>query len=552
MKRIILGVLVLACLALIVFHAQEPMLYTAENTSSIGEVDLSVAEKMDSKKAEAVMPLLQDLLGQGGTVVLSVKVKDWESAQEELEEYAEMTRSMDNLVLSLDLSETDLDEFRKKSQENRDALTSLVNGTARLDHLKQLEITYRDSDDPSKYYSVVYEEEALREELQSSYKTYAGNSPALTTIGDHYEADTADLKQSVEDYGEIVEKETGGKAPAPGPGIPPPQIGIALAPAEAVYGDVVRWHGRLGSGEVDVAVESYLDSRLFATTATGADGKYAVSCRIEKVRAGPHLVYVQAGRAVSDLVPFTVLTSPSNLSLGVTVEDEVATCTGNLTANERGVRGAGVRIIVDDAVAARPVTGENGTYEAAVPLEAGEHRIRAEFTAEGYPLDPSSSEEIRVQIGFAPFSPANLIPIAGGVVVGLLAGAVFLRWSRRQPEAAQDREIAHSQGEPIMTAEETAIRDVQIPIEPQTPAEAAFRLWNDLADAAGIEYGVKNARAHTPRELVQALKETPGAESAGAFVKIYERIRYAGGECTWDEVEELERLLGAFRGSRAP
>ncbi|QSZ67850.1 DUF4129 domain-containing protein [Methanofollis aquaemaris] len=547
MKRILLGVLIVACLALVAFHAQEPMLYTAENTSSIGEVDLSVAEKMDPKKAETVMPLLEEILGQGGPVVLSVKVKDWESAQKELEEYAEMTRSMDNLVLSLDLSGTDINEFREKSRENRDALETLVNGTARLDHLKQLEVTYRDSDNPSMYYSVIYEEEAIKKQLQESYKTYSGHSDDLSAIGEKYETDTAKLKDSVETYGEIVGGLDNGTSR---PGIPAPGIGISLAPTEAKFGDLVRWHGTLGTRTEGTEIESYLDSRPYETTVTGAGGEYAFSYPIEKTRAGPHLVYVQSDRSASDLVPFSVLTSPSNLSLQVTAEDEVVTCTGTLTANGRGVDGARVQVIVDNAVVARPVTGKEGDYEVEVSLKAGEHRLRAEFTGEEYPLWPSSSEEIPVQTGSSPFSPRNLMTIGGGLAIGLLAGVVFLRWSRRRPDVAPD--TAHRDEEISVTAEETATGEVQAPTIPQTPEEAAARLWIDLADAAGIEYDVKNPRSQTPRELVKALKYTPGAESAGAFVKLYERIRYAGDRCTWEEVEELERLLGVFRGSRVP
>ena len=83
---------------------------------------------MNADKAESVLPLMQDLLSQSGTIVLSVKVKDWESAQRDLERYAEMTQSMSNLVDSLDLSETDVQDFTIRSREHVEAPRNLVLG----------------------------------------------------------------------------------------------------------------------------------------------------------------------------------------------------------------------------------------------------------------------------------------------------------------------------------------------------------------------------------------------------------------------------------------
>ncbi|MBP2144553.1 hypothetical protein J2129_000007 [Methanofollis sp. W23] len=543
MKRMLLGVLAVVCLALVLFHAQQPLLYAAENISSEGEVDLSVAEPMDPKKGEAVLPLLQDLLGQGEHVVLSVKVKDWESAQRELDEYAEMTRSMDNLVVSLDLSETDLDEFRQKSRENQGALETLVNGTERLDHLKELEITYRDSDDPSRYYSVVYEGETLKKHLDESYTTYASGSRGLAEIGERYEAETEGTKRSVETFREVVEETTGFEQ---GPGEPGSQISIALDPAEAAYGEVVRWHGTLTSQEAGAALKTYLDSSLYASGTTGEGGDYGFSYEVGKIRAGTHLVYVSSGRLVSDLVSFTVGPSPSRLSLQATVEGERGVCQGRLTCGDLGVAGAGVHLIADGEVVATGVTGDEGEYEIETVLAPGEHLLQAEFTGEGFPLEHSASEKVTLRVSPSLLSSQTLLTAGGALAVGVLAGAVFLRWSRRgRRQDEEEREIILPVETVVGDDEEEEEEEIPEAPAPATPEEAAGRLWGDLARSAGT-------KAQTPRELAEALKESPAAESVRAFVRLYERVRYAGDRCTWDEVRTLEGLLKEIKDSRVP
>jgi len=205
--HLLLAGLAALCIVLLAAQAASPMLWTAADAAStVAERDLSVAAKMNADKADSVLPLMQDLLSQSGTIVLSVKVKDWESAQRDLERYAEMTQSMSNLVVSLDLSETDVQDFSSRSRENVEALRTLVNGTQRFEEIKELQIEYRNKDDPGKLYSIIYEGEALRDELSQAYTSYAGQKEQLTDIGRKYEADTTAYEESVDGYKEIVEE----------------------------------------------------------------------------------------------------------------------------------------------------------------------------------------------------------------------------------------------------------------------------------------------------------------------------------------------------------
>lgn len=518
---ILAALLVLLCVGLLAVQAQDPLLWTAEGTENPAEADLSVADKIDAKSAESLLPLMQEMLGQGSTVVLSVQVKDWESAEKDLKEYSEMTRSMDSLVVKLDLTGTDIDEFRKKSRENLQSLTTLVNGTARLEEIR---VEYRDEKDPGKLYSLVYEGEALKKDLQGAATTYERASERTVEIGEKYEADTSAQEESVRDFRAIVGEET--KGGGAGVSLPPPALSLAIEPTEAKFGDLITLKGAAPAGRT---VEAFVDSRPAGRAQS--TGAYTIDYRIERGRAGPHLAYVQAGDAVSELVEFTVLTSPAELTLAA---NESAVW-GALTANGRGVAGARVALLVDGAEATGLTTGEGGRYEENISLTEGRHTLQALFSGEGFPLDAAESPEVVVEKGG--------LPTAGVALLLILLGGGVVLYSRRREEEAPPARAERLETPPPEEEDE----DIPLTVAGLPPEEAAVALWQGLADAAERRYGVKNARSKTPREVAAALAETPAQEPAEAFSMLYEAVRYAGLPCGENEVAHLEALYRAVR-----
>ncbi|HPZ38969.1 MAG TPA: hypothetical protein PLP36_09385, partial [Candidatus Methanoculleus thermohydrogenotrophicum] len=131
-----------ALVALIVLaaHATNPVLYAAENISTAAHADPSTIERRSPGDAAAVIPLMDELLGGTGTLALTIKVKDYESAERDLARYSELSGQFSNLVVKLDLSETDIGEFQRKTRENQEMLAALLNDSQRLDELQSLEI----------------------------------------------------------------------------------------------------------------------------------------------------------------------------------------------------------------------------------------------------------------------------------------------------------------------------------------------------------------------------------------------------------------------------
>ncbi|MDK2974862.1 MAG: hypothetical protein PWP08_1233, partial [Methanofollis sp.] len=430
---------------------------------------------------------------------------------------------------------------------NEETLRTLVNGTQRFDEIKQLQIEYRDKDDPSKLYSIIYEGEALQDELAQACTTYAGQEKVMSSIARKYDQNTTAYEESVDRYQEIVgevaevqQHEIGASAPA----LPPPAISIFLTPEEARYGEEIQVRGRLDTGKDGADTALYVDSRRYANTGTAGGGRYAFVYTVEKSRAGTHLVYVQSGRSVSDLAPFSVLSSPSALTLTAkaNASAQTAVCTGTLTAAGRGVAGAEVTICADGNAAASTRTAENGAYETAIALEPGRHTLRAAFDAAGFPLEPSESDDAEVAIT----DPLGLMKAAltglAAVAVGLIAGLIYLRRSQRPPAP---KEAVETVAEPPPLPEP----EPPGPAGPLTPIEEAVLLRERLALEAGKHCGLKNPRAKTPREIAAAFEGTAAEESARAFVRLYEAVRYAGMPCGDEEVGELRRLYGAAVGA---
>ncbi|MGB3950923.1 MAG: hypothetical protein WBL17_07990, partial [Candidatus Methanoculleus thermohydrogenotrophicum] len=78
-----------ALVALIVLaaHATNPVLYAAENISTAAHADPSTIERRSPGDAAAVIPLMDELLSQTGTLTFTIKVKDYESAERDLARY---------------------------------------------------------------------------------------------------------------------------------------------------------------------------------------------------------------------------------------------------------------------------------------------------------------------------------------------------------------------------------------------------------------------------------------------------------------------------------
>ncbi|MCK9308257.1 MAG: hypothetical protein M0P17_12105, partial [Methanoculleus sp.] len=448
---------------------------------------------------------------QTGTLALTIKLKDYESAESDLARYSELSRQFDRLVVTLDVSGTDIGEFQQNNRMNQEALTTLLNDTRRFDDLKRLEIEVQGDEGQSM--AIAYEGEALRQKMRQGFSAYAERETATTRIAEHYGANTTPYQASVDDFAEVADAaddRTGGSTPKS-------PLGIAVTPGEGRYGDTLTIAGTYTGGMPGTPIEVYVDSRPAGTAALGDDRTYAYPYRVGRVLAGPHLAYATAGAVYSTVGTFAVLTENTTITLALAELNQTAVaCTGNLTADGRPVTGAPVLLRVDGTTLISTETDGNGTYAQDVVLPAGEHTLRAEFHAAGYPLNASESREETITVRGE--------GLAALPFVAALAAAAGTGWYlRRRTRPEESPAAAAAPPEPGIVAAPAAVTIAGLSLR-----EAATVLFRALRARLGLP------ETRTPRDCARI------APAHAGFFGRYERIRYAGETPTEEELRAME------------
>jgi len=518
---ILMAVFAVVVISLVALHAGEPELYSTVNSSvTYAQQDPGTVKTVSGSNAEAVIPLMSELMGSTGEIVLNIRVKDYESAEKEFEAYQEASREFENLVVKLDLTDTDIGEFRKHNQETRSSLENLVNSTQRFDNLGELEIKYRDENNPERVYSVTYEGEDLSQQIQEDARTYTSRREPVTTIASRYGVDSTAYSQSMDDLREIVDSTS--KIQSSRASVPHPEMMITIEPETGTYGETLTISGR-GSSRL------FIDSRQVASS---ENGTYLYE--IEKGRSGKHLAYLAAGDELSELVTFEVFASATNISLN---EDG----TGTLFAGNIPVRGAPVTIYADRIPTATAETDSGGRYNVSFSLSPGEHELKAVFESSDFPLEASESAVIRVSVQ----EPGNSLPlIAGAILIILIGAGIYLRRTRGSETAPEEAEIP-----------EEVI--VEAPILPEDPRRHALNimdsegpegLFHDLLLWLGEIHQIPGYEYKTPREFAESCREFTVYLAVKDFVDLYETIHYAGQNAGPDERQALlEYYLAALK-----
>lgn len=509
-SQIVLVAATILVLILLGAQAVDPILYTAKDISTAAHADPATVKERSPGNAAALVPLMDELLGGTGTLALTIKLKDYESAERDLAHYSDLSRQFDRLVVTLDVAGTDIGEFQKNNRMNQEAFAMLLNDTRRFDDLQRLEIEVLDGEQRM---AVAYEGEALRQKMQESFSAYAKRETITTRIAENYDVNSTPYRESVDHFAEIAdERGTGAGGATKSP------LTITVAPAAGRYGETLTIAGEHTGGTPAAPIAIYIDSRPAATATLGDDRTYTLPYRIGRVAAGPHIAYATAGAVYSNVTTFEILTQETTITLVLEeVNGTAVACTGDLTVDGLPVTLAPVLIRIDGSTLAAAETDMNGTYKKEIVLPAGEHTLRAEFHAAGYPLNASESEIGTVLIRGEGLSPFPFI--------AALAAAAGTGWyfRRRRPEESTPPE------EPVEVPE---VVEAAAPVEIDglPPREAATVLFCALRARLNL------SESKTPQDCARL------APDHAAFFERYEQIRYAGEIPSEEELKSMEKI----------
>jgi len=591
-KYALIAALSLGVLLALGLFLSSPLLYTLEKDTfpSRFHDNTNVLKMQSLNSTTDVLPLMQDLLDSTGPVVLSIRINDIEQARRDLELFAKSRGSLNNLIVKLDMSASEMEEFSKSKALQQQLLTELLNSSVSLDSLENLEIRYRDQNNPDMLMSVQYEGDALRKKVQELYNQYQVETGKVTAISTKFGLDVTEEEKGLLEFGSYVQEidRNRNQQDALNRAIDFPirrssQLSLLLNPESGVYGDRIECFGYYFSlygyrieGVPGKEVTVFLDNAPVSSTVTDELGSYRVTIPIERIPAGPHSLYAQSGTTLSDIQTLKIQPVGSATTLVVTRPNSNGdvTCTGSVTAN-RPVRLAPVQLVRDTTHITEVSTDARGQFKTTLRLPEGRHTIVARFSGEGFPITASESTPQVVDVSIRQMIPSVISPDTKWEIPMVIAGTLLLfigiawYYIRREPgrgtfdlltraeptppgtpatdlsasyvEPGADEPRAPSAGTPPPPDESLLARYARI-LKAEGLSAAAWVVYRQFAGRVANEMFIPKHTALTPRELSRSCIERPFCRAFSSFVSTYERVRY-GGQRSVAMQEEFESRI---------
>ncbi|MCQ8893782.1 MAG: carboxypeptidase-like regulatory domain-containing protein [Methanolinea sp.] len=563
------------CLYGLALHAGNPLLYSPlSDAVAKDHANPEAFEQVKGDRTGRLVPFIADIISTPGSLVLNIKTKDFAAAARDLREYGETVKNLDTVVIQLDLTEGELEEFRRAGRQNYLILSELLNGTERWDELKTLEVRFRESGDSGTVTSITYEGESLRRRLQDLYREYVEQDDAIIGTGKKFDLDTSAYRSSISDFREIVNSisrdgkdardQVSDKSTLP---VPEPGIFLRLSPSRVSYMDTIRMDGAIlsGAGKTPVDVSIFIDSRKVTTVRASPDDSFSYLYQVERIPRGSHTVFATSDDSrFSDIETFIVEGSPTSLTLDPpTISSGQVLFRGRLSSGQIPVGGAPVTIIAGGRKVATVETAKDGSFSSRARLSPGTYRVSAEFMGEGFPLDYSRSAVFEVTVASAAI-PArdggSWDPFLAGVLVAVLcasgAGAYFyLRRRGRVPRAAagipKTMEAADSVPAPVQAGDTAGKTNGEEGTDHTGGLPGEGEAWQlpdlfmRLRRAVSRYVPVRYPQSLTPREVCSLCRNFPAGDVVCRFTRSYERFRYSGEALPGDEE------MGLFQSFRA-
>jgi hypothetical protein len=574
----VLAVLGLCVIAALAFSFSGPLIYSLEKDvfPSRFHDNTDVLKIQAVNSTTDVLPLMPDLLDYTGPIVVNIRIQDVEQARRDLELFTKSRGSLNNLIIKLDMSESEMQEFSKSKDLQQQLLTGLLNSSISLDALENLEIQYRDQNRPDMLMSVQYQGDAIRKKVREIYAQYRSESAKVVATSTKYGLDITEEEESVWEFDRYVRQIDAAQDQLEEknriidfPIRRSSQLSLLIYPETGRYGDTINCFGYYFSligfrvaGTPDKQITLYLDDAPVGTVMTDKLGSYTVNVPIAKVPAGSHTLHAESGTTQSDLRTLTILSVDSATTLAVSPSKKPGEviCTGTVIANQP-VRNAPVELVWDGTHVNRTTTNAKGEFEAPLSLPNGKHTVVARFTGEGYPIHPSESKvqeaEVSVIRTILPADYGFILYIGVfGVFLLFIGGAVY--YLRRMEGRTMFGTLWSSArtGMPAETGSDATAgdgdgagveRSPDIPLSDSSPSQedslvsryagilqsaglsaAAYAVYRDLAGRIAYDLQIPRHTVLTPREMSRSCKARPYCGAFSTLVSAYERIRYGG------------------------
>ncbi|NMB78254.1 MAG: hypothetical protein GYA23_04090 [Methanomicrobiales archaeon] len=684
----VFAVLTIAVILTLVLSFSTPLLYSLQNDpsshSSKFHDNLEKSryhDNLDALKKQAINssldidPELQELIDIIGPVSLTLEIHDIDEARRYLEMFGERRASIKNLIVKLDMEDSEIQELEKNTALQKQILEALLETTISLDELQSMEIQYYSESTQEMRTAFRMRGNELRKRVQNLNLRYRNATENVATVGSRLGLDVSKNKESADRVDQIVQvieqplardtpvpsptpavsprpgvtpatdKNAGSgngtvspapsqtqkpgtttprspvPTPTPSPAVPgttsiPPTIAptvtppaqptpdpetegatgqssgpgpspepgtagvtnpaqpgeegkslsLAVMPETGEYGRTIEYSGisLTPAGSTTPRSENnpvvlYIDGKPVSTTATDRYGFYTMQVPVEHLTAGTHSVYTRSPTSRSEARPLMISPAPSSLYLSASNPDPEGTVffEGYLDASDGPVARAPVNVDSGQARLFTVTTDDDGYFRQKVRLSPGRHTVIARFTGEGFPISPSESDPVIIDIPLFSGLDSQTRPVWFAILLAfmgvmLVAGvSLFLRGRTRDATTAPS-----SRGDPAGSSRpgvaevpdsyrqqwtRTSGDDVSDLValyarmlREQGLRAASWGVYQQLAKRIANDLNIRQYRTLTAREISRSCGKQPYSAAFTRFVAIYERVRYGGKESVKD------------------
>jgi hypothetical protein len=482
----VFAAITIGILLTIAFTLSSPQIYSVQNdpsSTSRFHANVEALKQQSLNSTTDIDPDLQDMINLAGPISLNIRIHNFEEASRDLERFGKSQASLKNLVVRLDMDESEIQDLQKNTALQKQILTTLLNTSLALDDLQSMEIQYYSQSNQEMQIPFRLRGSELRKKVQGLNQRYRTATENVNTVSKKFGISTPQNEESATHVDQIVNAiappessaattagnstpasgttarasgnqtpSSGSRTSAPGsttPALKEDRLSLVLRPDTGRYQDPIEYSGiSLGlDGSTTQRSESnpvilYMDDQPFANAVTDKFGFYSVKIPISKNQSGSHTVYSKSPTARSVNRSLTVLTVNSVVQMMVSDPDTKGNVTvgGIVTANNVPVSSAPVQISWDQSHATSTTTDEDGYFMKEISLPTGPHTIVAGFSGIGYPISNSESNPQVVDVPFfrgIPLESEQVWPviIIVGALTGLIGGVIL--YLRRRKKTAK-------------------------------------------------------------------------------------------------------------------
>ncbi|PKG32826.1 hypothetical protein [Methanoregula sp.] len=563
--------LVVALLVALALTIPSPLLYTLEEDSfpSPFHQNTDVLKHLATNSTDDIVPEIQEFVDFTGPLSLSIRVHDVEQARRDFERFQNSHGSLKNLIVKLDMNESEIQELERNTALQKEILDTLLNTTISLDELQVMEIQYHSENNQDMLTTIRLRGEELRKKVRGMGARYQNATERVAESGRKLGINMTKNQESQSTVNQIIERIEHPEAEAllrvdtslvPGDD----RISLFLRPDTGKYREVIEYmgislslQGNVTRREGGKQIILYMDDVPFSTVTTDSFGYYNTKIPLERVISGTHTVYSRSptSRSVNRTLTVEQVPSATTLSVSHTNRSTIVNCSGAVMANFP-VRSASVEIVWDETHVLVTKTDSRGWFMKEIELPPGRHTILARFNGAGYPIDPSASAPQVIEISLIPRTGDELelwdilLVICA---IAILAGFVKITLYYIQRMTRKIEARAEKTGEvPAGTSGSLEDSDSDLPARPADTSElmdpdnetiiayysrlleekglkaASWRVYQQLAARVARDQEIRRHRTLTAREISRSCKGKPYCRPFARFIAVYERIRYGG------------------------